>query len=190
MSLAVVNVHYLADQMEQHLAARTRPDRDLRRARRPAGFRRRGEEGAAASSATRPFYVLNADSFWIDGPRPTLLRLAEAFDPARMDMLDARLGHDDGDRYAGRRRFPHESVRRADGGGERQSRPSSMQACSSSRPNCSRHAGRRVLAQSPVRPSRSFRPALRPATGRLLAARGHARIDRTKLNEKIDRVCR
>ena len=34
-----------------------------------------------------PFFVLNADSFWIDGPVPNLLRLAQEFDPARMDIL-------------------------------------------------------------------------------------------------------
>src|ERR1700709_725145 len=34
-----------------------------------------------------PFYHLNADTMWIDGVRPNLARLAEAFDPARMDIL-------------------------------------------------------------------------------------------------------
>ena len=28
-----------------------------------------------------PFYHLNADTMWIDGVQPNLLRLAEAFDP-------------------------------------------------------------------------------------------------------------
>jgi MurNAc alpha-1-phosphate uridylyltransferase len=34
-----------------------------------------------------PFYHVNADTMWIDGVRPNLARLAEAFDPARMDIL-------------------------------------------------------------------------------------------------------
>lgn len=34
-----------------------------------------------------PFFVLNADSFWIDGPRSNLFRMAEAWDPAKMDIL-------------------------------------------------------------------------------------------------------
>ena len=34
-----------------------------------------------------PFFHLNADTMWIDGVRPNLARLAEAFDPARMDIL-------------------------------------------------------------------------------------------------------
>ena len=34
-----------------------------------------------------PFYHLNADTMWIDGVRPNLARMADAFDPARMDIL-------------------------------------------------------------------------------------------------------
>ena len=34
-----------------------------------------------------PFFHVNADTLWIDGVRPNLARLAEAFDPARMDIL-------------------------------------------------------------------------------------------------------
>src|SRR5690606_464538 len=35
----------------------------------------------------RPFFLSNADTMWIDGVRPNLARLAEAFDAARMDIL-------------------------------------------------------------------------------------------------------
>ena len=34
-----------------------------------------------------PFFHVNADTLWIDGVRPNLTRLAEAFDPAAMDAL-------------------------------------------------------------------------------------------------------
>ncbi len=34
-----------------------------------------------------PFFHVNADTLWIDGVRPNLARLAEAFDPERMDIL-------------------------------------------------------------------------------------------------------
>ena len=45
---AVVNVHYLADMIEDHLRGRTPPaDRDLRRARHAARHRRRRGQGAA-----------------------------------------------------------------------------------------------------------------------------------------------
>ena len=32
-----------------------------------------------------PFFVVNGDAFWVDGPRPALARLAAAFDPAEVD---------------------------------------------------------------------------------------------------------
>ena len=34
-----------------------------------------------------PFFVCNTDAFWIEGPRSNLKRLAEAFDPGRMDAI-------------------------------------------------------------------------------------------------------
>jgi MurNAc alpha-1-phosphate uridylyltransferase len=36
---------------------------------------------------TVPFFVCNADIIWLDGARPALIRLAEAWDAARMDAL-------------------------------------------------------------------------------------------------------
>jgi N-acetyl-alpha-D-muramate 1-phosphate uridylyltransferase len=36
---------------------------------------------------SQPFFHLNADTMWIDGVRPNLTRLAETFDPDRMDIL-------------------------------------------------------------------------------------------------------
>ena len=32
-----------------------------------------------------PFYVVNAATFWVDGPRPALERVAAAFDPVALD---------------------------------------------------------------------------------------------------------
>jgi MurNAc alpha-1-phosphate uridylyltransferase len=36
---------------------------------------------------SEPFFHVNADTLWIDGVRPNLARLAETFDPLRMDIL-------------------------------------------------------------------------------------------------------
>jgi MurNAc alpha-1-phosphate uridylyltransferase len=86
---AVVNVHHFADQMEQHLSARTAPAiliSDERAALMNSG-------GGLAKGLTLlppgPVLVMNADLFWINEPedRSNLRRLAEAFDPERMDML-------------------------------------------------------------------------------------------------------
>src|SRR6267378_4337549 len=34
-----------------------------------------------------PFFLVNSDTMWIDGVRSNLTRLAETFDPERMDIL-------------------------------------------------------------------------------------------------------
>jgi MurNAc alpha-1-phosphate uridylyltransferase len=34
-----------------------------------------------------PFYVVNGDTFWVDGPTDTLGRLADAFRPGEMDVI-------------------------------------------------------------------------------------------------------
>jgi MurNAc alpha-1-phosphate uridylyltransferase len=34
-----------------------------------------------------PFYVVNGDAFWLDGPTDTLARLADAFAPEKMDVI-------------------------------------------------------------------------------------------------------
>jgi MurNAc alpha-1-phosphate uridylyltransferase len=84
---AVVNVHYLPDQIIEHVKARSRPrviisdERDLVL----------GTGGAVVKALPLlgdvPFFHVNADTMWIDGVRPNLARLAETFDPARMDIL-------------------------------------------------------------------------------------------------------
>jgi MurNAc alpha-1-phosphate uridylyltransferase len=84
---AVVNVHHFADQLQKHLAARTKPqivisdERGLLLGTGGAVVKALPELGDA------PFFHLNADTIWVDGVRPNLLRLAEAFEPATMDAL-------------------------------------------------------------------------------------------------------
>jgi MurNAc alpha-1-phosphate uridylyltransferase len=88
---AVVNVHYLAGQVEDHVAARSAPkvlvsdERD--RLLDNGGGVKKALPLIGANRPGAPFFVLNSDSFWIDGPRPNLERMAEAFDPERMDLL-------------------------------------------------------------------------------------------------------
>lgn len=84
---AVVNVHYLADQIERHVATRARPAIIISDERGMILGTGGGVARALARIGTEPFFHLNADTLWIDGPRSNLSRLAEAFDPARMDCL-------------------------------------------------------------------------------------------------------
>src|SRR6476659_5365615 len=87
VSEAVVNVHYLPDQIIQHTASRTRP-RIIISDERDVVL---GTGGAVVKAlpllGNEPFFHLNADTMWIDGVRPNLARLAETFDPERMDIL-------------------------------------------------------------------------------------------------------
>jgi N-acetyl-alpha-D-muramate 1-phosphate uridylyltransferase len=82
-----VNVHYLADLMEAHCRAVDGlriTISDERAALLDSGG---GVKKALPSLGGGPFFVLNADAIWVDGPRPSLTRLAEHWDPARMDVL-------------------------------------------------------------------------------------------------------
>lgn len=83
----VVNVHYLADLMEAHLAERARPRIILSDERAQLMNSGGGLAKGLALLEPGPVLVMNADLFWIGEPRSNLRRLAEAFDPARMDML-------------------------------------------------------------------------------------------------------
>jgi len=84
---AIVNVHYLADSIEAHLAARTRP-RILISDERARLLDQGGAiKKARALIGAAPFYVCNTDAFWIEGPCANLARLAAAFDPAAMDAM-------------------------------------------------------------------------------------------------------
>jgi MurNAc alpha-1-phosphate uridylyltransferase len=87
VSEAVVNVHYLPDQIIEHTASRTRPRIIISDERDQV----LGTGGAVVKAlpllGKEPFFHLNADTMWIDGVRPNLTRLAETFDPAQMDIL-------------------------------------------------------------------------------------------------------
>jgi N-acetyl-alpha-D-muramate 1-phosphate uridylyltransferase len=84
---AVVNVHHLADQIEAHLAARTRPRIVISDEREKLLDQGGGVKRARAWLGEAPFYVCNTDAFWIEGPRSNLARLARQFDPERMDAM-------------------------------------------------------------------------------------------------------
>lgn len=87
---AVVNVHYLADQVRRHLADRKGIETPI--SDETAGLLDSGGGVVEALPllGERPFYILNADTFWIEdqtAPAPNLVSLARAYDPERMDFL-------------------------------------------------------------------------------------------------------
>ncbi|MEE9314000.1 MAG: nucleotidyltransferase family protein [Rhizobiaceae bacterium] len=84
---AAVNVHYLADQIESHVASRKLPEILISDEREELL-----DSGGGVKRAIRPlkddtFLILNADSFWVDRKVPNLEVMIEAWDPTKMDML-------------------------------------------------------------------------------------------------------
>ena len=84
---AVVNVHYLADQIERHVAARTAPQIVISDERDQLLNTGGGVVKALAALGREPFFHVNADTVWIDAAKPNMMRLGALFDPARMDAL-------------------------------------------------------------------------------------------------------
>jgi MurNAc alpha-1-phosphate uridylyltransferase len=84
---AVVNVHYLADQIVQHVAGRTRPKVAISDERNEIFGTGGGVVRAMPQLGAAPFFHINSDTIWIEGPRPNLLRLAAAFNGGLMDAL-------------------------------------------------------------------------------------------------------
>ena len=87
VSEAVVNVHYLPDQIIAHTASRTRPRVLISDERDQVLGTGGGVVKALPLLGPDPFFHVNSDTLWIDGVRPNLARLAEAFEPQRMDIL-------------------------------------------------------------------------------------------------------
>jgi MurNAc alpha-1-phosphate uridylyltransferase len=84
---AIVNVHYLADLIEAHVRPRRRPKIVISDERGELLETGGGIRKALPLLGPDPFLVLNSDSLWIDGATPNLVRLQEAWDPGRMDIL-------------------------------------------------------------------------------------------------------
>jgi N-acetyl-alpha-D-muramate 1-phosphate uridylyltransferase len=84
---AVVNVHHLADALERHLASRRRPKIVISDERGELLGTGGGITKALPQLGEAPFFLVNSDTVWLDGVKPNFTRLAEAFDPAAMDVL-------------------------------------------------------------------------------------------------------
>ena len=84
---AVVNLHYLAHMIEDHLADRPAPRITFSDERDVLLETGGGVTKSLPMLGDAPFYVVNADITWRDGRVPALRRLAEAWDDAAMDAL-------------------------------------------------------------------------------------------------------
>ena len=79
----VVNVHYKAAMIAEHLARRDQPRIEL--SEEVELLDTGGGVARALPFLGEAFFVVNSDVFWLDGEEPALLRLAAAFDPGAMD---------------------------------------------------------------------------------------------------------
>jgi N-acetyl-alpha-D-muramate 1-phosphate uridylyltransferase len=87
VEMAVVNVHYLAGQMQSHLSRRRKPEVAISDERGSLLDTGGGVAKALPALGEDAFYVMNSDSFWIEGTRPNLDWLASAWRERDMDAL-------------------------------------------------------------------------------------------------------
>jgi MurNAc alpha-1-phosphate uridylyltransferase len=86
---AIVNVHYLPEQLEAHLAARAGrlPETLVSDERGVLLDTGGGAKKALPLLGRGPFFVHNADSAWSEGTAPALSRMLRLWDPSVMDCL-------------------------------------------------------------------------------------------------------
>lgn len=97
---AVVNVHYLSDALEAHLAQRQRPAITISDEREQL-LETGGGMVRAAAHLPDPFFCLNSDNIWLDGPRDVFAELSRAWTPADMDALLLLVRHPAAHNYQG-----------------------------------------------------------------------------------------
>ena len=81
----VVNAHWFPEQVEAVCAARPNPPTVLRE--EPVQETGGGVRNALPHLGPDPFLVVNGDAYWLDGPTPTIQRMARCFDAESMDAL-------------------------------------------------------------------------------------------------------
>src|SRR5437667_5406802 len=87
VTTAVVNVHHMADAIEQHLKGRTRPKIEISDERGELLDTGGGVVKALKALGDAPFFHVNSDTIWIEGVTPNLGRLAAMFDASEMDAV-------------------------------------------------------------------------------------------------------
>lgn len=97
---AVVNVHYLADALEDHVLARSTPQvtvSDERALLLETG----GGMVKAFANLPDPFFALNADNIWLDGPKSAFHDLSRRWNTDAMDALLLLVPHARAENFRG-----------------------------------------------------------------------------------------
>ena len=120
---AVVNVHYLGEQIIDALAARERPRIVISDERGELLDTGGGVAKALALLGDAPFFVHNSDSIWTEGVEDNLQRMRKYWDGARMDCLMLLAMTTTSTGYDGRGDFTMDSQGRVSRRGEHEVAP-------------------------------------------------------------------
>ena len=102
---AVVNVHYLADALEAHVERREGRPAITISDERAQLLETGGGMIRAMPHLPDPFFCLNSDNIWLDGPRNVFRDLTDAWRPEMMDALLLLVSHKRAGNYAGKGDF-------------------------------------------------------------------------------------
>ena len=103
VELVAVNAHWQADAVAAHLRERPMPPRTVLLREEHLLETGGGVRAARAVLGAEPFFVVNGDAFWLNGPISALRRLAAAFDDSvdgvllvhRTSLVHAEVGYGD-----------------------------------------------------------------------------------------------
>jgi len=101
---AVVNVHYLGDALEAHVTARAAPKVTISDEREQL-LETGGGMVKAAALLPDPFFEVNSDNVWLDGPKNAFEDLSDAWHPDRMDALLLVVPHSRSHNFIGKGDF-------------------------------------------------------------------------------------
>lgn len=106
---AVVNVHYMADALMAHLSDRVAPTVAISDERDQL-LETGGGLVKAADLLPDPFFCVNSDNIWLDGPRDAFHDLSQAWDPAKMDALLLVVRHTGASNFQGKGDFHMDGI--------------------------------------------------------------------------------
>jgi MurNAc alpha-1-phosphate uridylyltransferase len=101
---AVVNVHHFPEAVEAHLRDRALP-RVTISDERALLLETGGGMVKAQALLPDPFFCVNSDNVWIDGPKDAFRELSDAWDESRMDALLLLVAHTGARNFAGKGDF-------------------------------------------------------------------------------------
>jgi len=81
----VINIHHLGQQIEQHISRRSDIEIVISDETDEILETGGGVTKALPHLGDDPFFVINGDALWLDGPTPALQRLAESWNEEQMD---------------------------------------------------------------------------------------------------------